>query len=1019
MSSKSSEDQVAELKEEIASLKLKLSERDAEIVALKREVPLGVAKNKTRRLEMSTKLLQQVDGTGSGIEWPASKVRDTFIGYFEDKCEHTFWRSSPVVPHNDPTLLFANAGMNQYKPLFLGQADPSTALANLKRATNTQKCIRAGGKHNDLEDVGKDVYHHTFFEMLGNWSFGDYFKQEAIDWAWDLLTNVYKIPAERLYITYFEGNDQVPEDLEAKNMWLKHVPEERILAFDAKDNFWEMGDVGPCGPCSEIHYDRIGGRDAASLVNMDDPDVLEIWNLVFMQYNRKPGGVLEKLPACHIDTGMGFERLTSILQNKRSNYDTDIFTVLFEAIEKKANVPPYGGKVGKDDVGNIDMAYRVVADHIRTLSFAIADGAFPSNQDRGYVLRRVLRRAVRYGTDVLKMPKESFSGLVSVLVKAMKDTFPELAEKEKVIYETILDEEQTFARTLKKGLERFEKEVEALKQSNEKLFPGKLAFFLFDSMGFPYDLTELMAEEHGLEMDKVGFENAMAAHVEKSRAVKKRGADGAGTLRKMEAKETSYLEDQNVPVTDKSTMLEWHKDLPGARVMAIFDGENFVDQVAQGSDRAYGFVLDKSNFYYESGGQMGDTGKLALGDSGVYVSVADTQSSKGFIVHVGVVTSEEDDSGAIKVGDTVTCCVDYDRRGNLAKNHTCTHLLNFALRKHVANDIDQKGSVVQDSKLTFDFNFKSGVNSEKLIKVEHEVNQKISDSLPVYTKVVPLADAKRISSLRAVFGETYPDPVRVVTVGAPIEQVLADPLNEKWGDYSVELCGGTHLGKSSEARKFAIIKEAPVAKGIRRVVCVTGDAAFEAASLAEELRARLDNAAGLQGKELQKEVKSLNHGVQEAAISVTDQHELNLAVQQISRKCLELEKAEYAEASKLALEAVNVALADKKPFIVHRIASSGAIASKLGSEVTKKTKKTPIVFLLVQADEDSGTVSVCASVPKPLQAKLSAKDWVQTAGQSIDVKGGGSPALFNGKGNGVENMSIFIQAANEFAQQKL
>lgn len=392
------------------------------------------------------------------LEWPGARVRSAFNEFFQSKA-HTFWASNAVVPLNDPTLLFTNAGMNQFKPVFLGTVDPNSDMGKMKRACNSQKCIRAGGKHNDLDDVGKDVYHHTFFEMLGNWSFGDYFKEEAISWAWELLTEVYKLPAERLYATYFGGDASqgLPADDEAKGIWLRFLPEERVLPFGCKDNFWEMGDQGPCGPCTEIHFDRIGGRDAAHLVNMDDPNVLEIWNLVFIQFNREADGSLKSLPAKHVDTGMGLERVTSVLQGKMSNYATDLFSPIFEEIKKVTGAREYTDKVGKDDADGLDMAYRVVADHIRTLSFSIADGAQPGNEGRDYVLRRVLRRAVRYGREVLGGQEGFFAKLVDVVVKTFGETYPELVSARDKIHSIIAEEEASFSRTLVKGIERFKK----------------------------------------------------------------------------------------------------------------------------------------------------------------------------------------------------------------------------------------------------------------------------------------------------------------------------------------------------------------------------------------------------------------------------------------------------------------------------------------------------------------------------------------------------------------------------------
>ncbi|AES89417.2 alanyl-tRNA synthetase [Medicago truncatula] len=454
------------------------------------------------------------------IEWPAKRVRDTFAKFFEEK-NHVHWKSSAVVPLNDPTLLFANAGMNQFKPIFLGTVDPNTALSKLTRACNIQKCIRAGGKHNDLDDVGKDTYHHTFFEMLGNWSFGDYFKEEAISWAWELLTEVYNLPSDRIYVTYFGGDEKtgLGPDNEARDIWLKFLPPGRVLPFGSKDNFWEMGDTGPCGPCSEIHFDRIGNRNASSFVNDEDPNCIELWNLVFIQFNREADGSLKSLPAKHVDTGMGFERLTSILQHKNSNYDTDVFVPIFDAIQQATGARPYSGKVGPHDADKVDMAYRVVADHIRTLSIAIADGSQPGNVGREYVLRRILRRAVRYGREVLKAEEGFFNGLVNVVANVLGDVFPELKQNEERIRKMIQVEEESFSRNLFKGIRKFNKAVEHV-QGN--ILSGEATFELSHTFGFPLDLTQLMAEEKKFSVDIEGFHRAMKAARERSKTAPKK-----------------------------------------------------------------------------------------------------------------------------------------------------------------------------------------------------------------------------------------------------------------------------------------------------------------------------------------------------------------------------------------------------------------------------------------------------------------------------------------------------------------
>ncbi|GMH50878.1 hypothetical protein TrRE_jg12376, partial [Triparma retinervis] len=511
-------------------------------------------------------------------EWPMKKVRSAFIDYFVKTRGHKFWPSSPCVPHDDPTLLFANAGMNQYKPLFLGTADPNLEISTLKRACNTQKCIRAGGKHNDLDDVGKDVYHHTFFEMMGNWSFGDYFKEEAIEWAWACLIDVYGLDKERLYATYFGGNDQTPPDHEARDIWLKYLPASRVLPFDAADNFWEMGATGPCGPCVEIHYDRIGGRDAASLVNADLPSVIEIWNNVFIQYNREADSSLRKLPAQHVDTGMGFERLASILQGKDSNYDTDVFTPLFEAIRLVTGARPYGGKVGTDDEGYVDMAYRVVADHVRTLTFAITDGAVPSNDGRGYVLRRVLRRAVRYGRQNLGAKLGFFSKLVPTLVEHMGEAFPEIVRKKDFVIQN-------------------------------------------------------------LKLDVEGFERKMQEEKDLSAAARKaKMSGGSGKEMVLEAEQTAALIARGIETTVDDQKYVWEKDIETV-VKACFVGRNetedktgFKDSITK-EDGACGLILSATNFYAEQGGQIYDTGTIKCPTGTLRVDCV--QVYGGYVLHLG------------------------------------------------------------------------------------------------------------------------------------------------------------------------------------------------------------------------------------------------------------------------------------------------------------------------------------------------------------------------------------------------
>jgi len=761
--------------------------------------------------------------------WRTPKVRDTFIAYFCEKQGHTPVPSSSTIPHEDPTLLFANSGMTQFKPIFQGVVDPKSEMARLKRAANSQKCIRAGGKHNDLEDVGKDVYHHTFFEMLGNWSFGDYFKAEAIDWAWELLTDVFGMPAERLYVTYFGGNEALglPADLEAREMWLsKGLPEGRVLPFGMKENFWEMGESGPCGPCSEIHFDRIGGgRDAAALVNADDPDVLEIWNLVFMQYNREIDGSLRPLPNKHVDTGAGLERVVSVLQCVRSNYDTDVFGPLFKAIEAGTGCRPYSGGQGiggsADDPEGIDMAYRVIADHIRTLTFALSDGGIPSNEGRGYVLRRILRRAIRYAHEKLHAPAGFFASLVDTVVSEMGGAFPELKRDPQTIKEMLLAEETQFRKTLERGLLQFARMTEGSSNSAVVLSGGDV-WRLYDTYGFPVDLTRLMAEERGMSIDEPGF---LAAQEAAREASKGKAAAGGAARPTIDVHAMAELAERGIPSTQDHFKYDGPICLGGAVVQAIVlpGNESVLVQEAGECSSTYGLLMDTTNFYAESGGQLADLGRITWPNGGSF-EVADVQVFGGYVLHIGTLTK-----GSITVGQTTTCCYDDERRSLMRANHTATHLLNWALRKTVP-ETDQRGSLVAPDRLRFDYALKSSSSAPSatdLAEVERLVQDQIIKGLPVQNGALPLAEARLIPGLRAIFGEQYPDPVRVVRVASP-----AGSQEDSMNDSSVELCGGTHVSKTEDIKAFLLISDSPLAKGIRRIVAVTGPAAIQASKLA-------------------------------------------------------------------------------------------------------------------------------------------------------------------------------------------
>ncbi|XP_019184213.1 PREDICTED: alanine--tRNA ligase-like [Ipomoea nil] len=948
----------------------------------------------------------------AGLEWPSSKVRDTFIKFFESKA-HTCVKSSPVVPVNDPTLLFANAGMNQFKPIFLGTVDPNTELSKLKRACDTQKCIRAGGKHNDLDDVGKDTYHHTFFEMLGNWSFGDYFKTEAIQWAWELLTEVYKLPAIRIYATYFGGDEKngLPPDNEARDIWLKFLPPERVLPFGSKDNFWEMGDTGPCGPCTEVHFDRIGNRDAGSMVNNDDPTVIEIWNLVFIQFNRESDGSLKPLPAKHVDTGLGFERLTSILQNKMSNYDTDVFLPIFDAIQKITGARPYTGKLGSDDVDQIDMAYRVVADHIRTLSFAIADGSCPGNEGREYVLRRILRRAVRYGTEVLKAQPGFFSRLVKVVTEVMGDVFPELKQREAHIMDIIADEEASFGRTLLHGIEKFKK---AAQEVQGKLFSGQDAFVLWDTYGFPLDLTQLMAEERGLIVDIEGFNASMNVARERSRSAQNKTSGGAIV---MDADATAALHKKGIATTNDIFKFTWFQDHE-SEIKAIYTGSEFLERACTGDDVA--IILGSTSFYAEQGGQIYDTGSLE--SSAGSFQVHNVQIFGGFILHIGSFSGENQ---KFSIGDKVICKVDYDRRSLIAPNHTCTHMLNFALREILGDHVDQKGSIVLPEKLRFDFSHGKPVKPEELQKIEYIVNEQIKAEMDVSSQEATLSDAKRVKGLRAVFGEVYPDPVRIVSIGKKVGDLLADPENEEWLSISAELCGGTHISNTREAKAFALVSEEGIAKGIRRITAVTTNRAFEAIELASFLEKKIKEAASVEDSLLEEKVTTLNASVERAQIPAAKKDELKRELSKLQTRVIQAKKRIAAENSlnavKAASEMAEAAVSGGKAYCILRL-GIGLDTAAVRDAVVKVMEQKGIAVLIFSTDEAANKVLVCAGVPEKgdVCKQLSVKEWLNAALKPLGGKGGGGKGgLAQGQASDLKHVDEAMDLAASFASIKL
>ncbi|CAK7903357.1 alanine--tRNA ligase [[Candida] anglica] len=952
--------------------------------------------------------------TAPVTEWPATRVRATFLDYFKQN-EHKYVPSSSVVPHGDPTLLFANAGMNQYKPVFLGTVDPASELATLKRAVNSQKCIRAGGKHNDLEDVGRDSYHHTFFEMLGNWSFGDYFKTEAIAWSWELLTKVYGLDKDRLYVTYFGGDEAqgLAPDLEAKQLWLDvGVEEDHILPGDVKDNFWEMGDQGPCGPCSEIHYDRIGGgRNAASLVNMDDPNVLEVWNVVFIQYNREADSSLRSLPSKHIDTGMGFERLVSILQDKSSNYDTDVFQPIFHKIREITGVRPYTGKFGAEDKDGIDTAYRVVADHVRTLTFAISDGGVPNNEGRGYVLRRILRRGARYVRKYMNYPIGGFfSQLVGVVIEQNSEIFPEISSKQDDLREILNEEELSFAKTLDRGEKLFEQYAIVASKTPEQTLSGKDVWRLYDTYGFPVDLTRLMAEEAGLKIDEEGFEKAKEESREASKATTSKGGV---TFAKLDVHAMSELSEKKIPTTNDS--FKYGLENTKSEILAIYDGKQFVDEIS--GDANVGIVLDKTPFYAEQGGQEYDTGKLVI-DGVAEFDVSNVQLYGGYVLHTGSLVE-----GTLKVSDSVIATYDELRRWPIRNNHTGTHVLNYALREVLGDTVDQKGSLVNPEKLRFDFSHKQALTPKELGAVEKISNEYIKSNKQVYAKEVSLAQAKEISGLRAVFGETYPDPVRVVSVGVSVDDLLATPENDAWSKVSIEFCGGTHVTKTGEIKDLVVIEESGIAKGIRRVVAVTGQEAHRVQQVAADFGQQLDSAAKLPfGADKESKAKELGVALKKLTISVLEKQQLNEKFTQLDKSIKDEQKRKQKEDSKKTIEAVSEWLQDEKKkaenfFVAHVPIGANAKAITEAINLVKKQNKEKSVYLITGTE---GKVAHGCYVSDEAIAKgVDSSALGQAVSSKIGGKAGGKGNVVQGMGDKVEGIKEAIEEVTKLFAEKL
>ncbi|KAM4058434.1 tRNA synthetases class II (A) domain-containing protein [Hirsutella rhossiliensis] len=949
-------------------------------------------------------------------QWPAALVRKTFFDFFEQR-GHTIVPSGSVVPHNDPSLLFTNAGMNQFKPIFLGTIGKTDPMAGLKRAADSQKVIRAGGKHNDLDDVGKDSYHHTFFEMLGNWSFGDYFKKEAIAMAWELLTKVYGLDPARLYVTYFEGNPALglDPDLEAKELWKAiGVPEEQIIPGNMKDNFWEMGDQGPCGPCSEVHYDKIGGRNAAHIVNEDDPMVVEIWNIVFIQYDRQKDKSLKSLPAKHIDTGMGYERLVSALQNTDSNYATDCFTPLFQKIQDVTGVRPYTDKYGKDDADGIDTAYRVIADHIRTLSFAISDGAVPNNDGRGYVIRRILRRGVRYARKYLGAEIGSFfSKILPALVEHMGEQFPELAKKQQDIKEILDEEEEAFARTLDRGEAQFERYAAKAVKDNAKKLDGDIVWRLYDTFGFPVDLTRLMAEERALDID----EDEVNAAKEKAREASKAVKDSVDTFAKLDVHQISELEQKrSIPRTQDDD--KFVKGDSKGKVQLVFDGKTFHSSTKDlPPNTAIGILVDRTNFYAESGGQVADTGRIVIDDVAEF-KVMDVQNYGGYILHSGYI-----EYGALSSGDEVICEYDELRRSPIRNNHSGTHVLNHALREVLGDDVNQKGSLVDNEKLRFDFSHKSQVKIDELRKIEDMSNAYIRREAKIYSKDVDLDLAREIEGVRAVFGETYPNPVRVVSVGMDIDTMLKDPKKQEWRQYSVEFCGGTHVDNTCLIKDLIIVEESGIAKGIRRIIAYTGAAAHQVQREAVEFFKKLDALDALPfGAEKEAQVKALSQEISQLVISTLTKDEFNQRFQRIATGVVAEQKKRQKAEAKAALDTVLKHFEQNKDskWFVGRLPIGGnakALTEVIKHFQSKDKEKTLYMF---GGSKDEGALVHGVYVGTHLSSKgVTAEQWAASVSEVVGGRSGGKEPSRQGQGTQPEKIDEGVETATKWLQEKL
>ena len=871
------------------------------------------------------------------------EIRKTFLDFFANK-KHQIVPSAPIVIKNDPTLMFTNAGMNQFKDLFLGEAPIKSP-----RVVDTQRCLRVSGKHNDLEEVGIDTYHHTMFEMLGNWSFGDYFKEEAIAWSWELLTEVYGLPKDLLYVTVFEGDEKegLPKDQEAYDFWKRHIAEDRILLGNKKDNFWEMGETGPCGPCSEIHVDCRTPEekklvDGKTLVNADHPQVIEIWNNVFIQFNRLKDGSLQALPAKHVDTGMGLERLVRVLQKKGSNYDTDVFQPLIQFIAKESGIAYHDdAKSSKEDRSKA-VAMRVMADHIRAIAFAIADGQLPSNNKAGYVIRRILRRAVRYGYTFLNLKEPFLNKLVPILANQFDGVFTELKAQQDFVQKVILEEELSFLRTLATGIQRFERY-----EVNNGIIAGDFAFELYDTFGFPIDLTELMAHEKGLTVNKKGFEIELQQQKNRSRAATT--VDTGDWVIVNEGDEVDFV-GYDERITD-CRILKYRKIS------------------TKGKERCQ-LVLDKTPFYAESGGQVGDTGHL-VSDSDLSIRLTDTKKENGLIIHYA-------DTLPRDFSMPFAAFVNLDRRSAIENNHSATHLMHAALKRILGSHVNQKGSLVNDEYLRFDFSHFAKVTDAELAEVEIIVNKKIRENISLKEQR-HIAYQKAIDSgVTALFGEKYGDFVRVITFG---------------DDFSKELCGGTHVKATGEIGYFKIISESAVAAGVRRIEAITGEKAQEyithQSALVDQLKDVLKNP-----KDVLASVENL--------------------LEENTRLRKEIEKNVLAKTANLKYDlAKQVTQINGINFVAQKVDLPSAEAVKNLADSMKDIVDN--LFLVIASDiENKPGLAVMLSENLVKDRSLNASNIVRELAKEIKGGGGGQAFFATAGGKDSSGIAKALQKASTF-----